>query len=950
MAKTYTITSSSINPGSVDAWRTHWSTYYATPESGRLVGYSSSLCRAVNILFRSSDLAQFYGKTITGINLIITTTGTGYVPATNYGYRVRFKANNTATGDASSQAWMCTSDDTDLATISEPIAKTVPSGTVFTLSVGRSLPTYGYVIAVTNHGTGTITLASTATLEVTTTETDRTFRLSYSANGGSGTPVTQQVTTTGSSVTFTVNPNGTSVTKDGYTFLGWSTSSSATTATYTNGQSITVSSNTILYAVWGANTYTVLYNKGSYGTGTNTSVTKTYNVPLTLKGALFTRTGYVQDGWATSDGGASVYALSGTYSDNRSIVLYPSWQAMQSRIYADNGTLSTQIAITIQRYNENYRHVVSYSYGSANGTISTSATTSVNWVPPISLSSEFPNSTSGTCTLLCQTYDGANYIGSSSTSIVLSIPESVKCTVSGVTLTETETDVATKFGAFVQNKSKIQITGTTSNSIAYGATVKSYSIKTNVQTLTTNGAVTNLIYLSGSVDYTFSIEDSRGRTDTYSGTYTVYPYVSPDVSATIERDSTVPSTVNVNYTYRISDVNNRNDKQIVIKYRQKGVNTWTTAATIVPNSYSGSGTYSVQNIDADTTHQFMVVATDYYTSATTSSYVYAVGNRIFSISRADRTIARHGDNPSDGWDHQYYKERFHENVQFDGAVDVVNRRCYENLPSAGWYRVLTFHGQDASAIKGSRGLEIRLNIQRVGENHSITFRTVGENLVYWTDETSKSSTMLVDKIRYNYNESAVEGYIDIHYTYSQTRLTGVDFDVHTSALVEQGRVTANNLESVADAPSVETVMSTYSFTENGSVPNQSIFTSLGNLSTTGSRLLHEPASVSLATATWKTIATLTLDVGVYLLVGGVRFASNATGIRRCQMSKTADADNQFGVISNLALNAVNGTYTYCNVTWFANVTADDTVYYLNAYQNSGSALTTYGRFYAVKII
>ena len=38
--------------------------------------------------------------------------------------------------------------------------------------------------------------------------------------------------------------------------------------------------------------FTVSYDKGAYGTGTNSTDTKTYNVPLTLKGAEFTRVGY----------------------------------------------------------------------------------------------------------------------------------------------------------------------------------------------------------------------------------------------------------------------------------------------------------------------------------------------------------------------------------------------------------------------------------------------------------------------------------------------------------------------------------------------------------------------------------------------------------------------------------------------------------------------------------
>ena len=74
-----------------------------------------------------------------------------------------------------------------------------------------------------------------------------------------------------------------------------------------------------------AQTCTVTYSPGTYGTGAQKTATKTENVTLTLLGAAFTRTGYTQTGWATSDGGAKVYDLSASYTANASITLYPFW-------------------------------------------------------------------------------------------------------------------------------------------------------------------------------------------------------------------------------------------------------------------------------------------------------------------------------------------------------------------------------------------------------------------------------------------------------------------------------------------------------------------------------------------------------------------------------------------------------------------------------------------------
>lgn len=89
-------------------------------------------------------------------------------------------------------------------------------------------------------------------------------------------------------------------------------------------------------------TYTVSYNKGANGSGTNTSDTKTYDVALTLKGAIFSRTGYTQTGWSTTDGGAKAYNLSASYTANAAVTLYPFWTINTYTIsYAANGGSTT---------------------------------------------------------------------------------------------------------------------------------------------------------------------------------------------------------------------------------------------------------------------------------------------------------------------------------------------------------------------------------------------------------------------------------------------------------------------------------------------------------------------------------------------------------------------------------------------------------------------------------
>ena len=123
-------------------------------------------------------------------------------------------------------------------------------------------------------------------------------------------------------------------TRSGYTFGGYYTSTGGSgtqyyTADGTSARTWDKTGATTLYAKWTAlpATYTVTYKPGAYGIGLQQTATKTQNISLTLKGALFTRNGYTQTGWSTTDGGAKAYDLYGSYTANASITLYPYWTA-----------------------------------------------------------------------------------------------------------------------------------------------------------------------------------------------------------------------------------------------------------------------------------------------------------------------------------------------------------------------------------------------------------------------------------------------------------------------------------------------------------------------------------------------------------------------------------------------------------------------------------------------
>lgn len=475
-------------------------------------------------------------------------------------------------------------------------------------------------------------------------------------------------------------------------------------------------------------TYTLTVTPNNNGGGTvPAAVTKsaqasseTVKMSVTIPATVPERTGYRFLGYATTASGPVAYQPGGTYShtftrqrtydhtttttdangntiitkyyrcqnQSKSVTLYAIWEATGSTVSTSNGTLGTAQTLTITPLDASYTHDLYYDFAGQQGTIATGVTgaaPTVSWTPDITLANALPSAASGTCTLTCETYDNGTLIGTTTSTITLYVPTTygspavnVNAQIASVTLAEDSPGIAAQFNnLYVQNQSTLEITGTFtegSGSPAYGATVSAVSISINGQTLTGNGDVTNLLTTAGSnLPYTFTITDSRGRTDTYSGTYDVEAYNAPSVGMTAERDPNDDTQVNVTYTWNISPVGNYNTKQITISYATTSDPDTTTDITITPATYSDEGTpgtYTITGLNAADGYIVKVYADDFFTSVFSGTTLPAVGDRIMHISATDNTIAFHGQNESDGSDHEYYPIEFHDDVQIDTDLNV----------------------------------------------------------------------------------------------------------------------------------------------------------------------------------------------------------------------------------------------------------------------------------------
>lgn len=120
--------------------------------------------------------------------------------------------------------------------------------------------------------------------------------------------------------------------------------------------------------------------------------------------------------------GPSGTGLSGKYvSGSSNVILDSIGRASSVSVGASSVQMGKNLTISISRASSSFKHTLKYSFGGAYGTIATNVDMSYAWTV-LDLAQYCNNATSGICTITCETYNGGNYIGSSSTTVELTVP------------------------------------------------------------------------------------------------------------------------------------------------------------------------------------------------------------------------------------------------------------------------------------------------------------------------------------------------------------------------------------------------------------------------------------------------------------------------------------------------------------------------------------------------
>lgn len=216
------------------------------------------------------------------------------------------------------------------------------------------------------------------------------------------------------------------------------------------------------------------------------------------------------------------------------------------------------------------------------------------------------NVTSATFTFTNTTYGGANVIGTSTKTATGTINTNIKPSISSVSLVEANTSVPSGWG-YIKGVSKI--TGTINATAGTGSSIASYSASINGTRYTSKTFTTETLNTSGTNTVSVTVTDSRGRTATYSTTFSVVDYEKPYITTFILTRKTA-TTATLRIVGGVYAINNKNTYSYKYKYKKKTETTYKEVA-ITNSGYTIDKTIELTGLE-DVRYDFVGIIIDQF--------------------------------------------------------------------------------------------------------------------------------------------------------------------------------------------------------------------------------------------------------------------------------------------------------------------------------------------------
>lgn len=337
---------------------------------------------------------------------------------------------------------------------------------------------------------------------------------------------------------------------------------------------------------------------------------------------------------ATFKTGVSIGTLKTSASKVLSTIPRTSTLALNKTSVPADG--STTVVATATKQSSSFTDTITVTLGSYTKTVTsgTAFTIPMDWINAIS-------GTSAKATVKVTTKSGSTTIGSATKSLTITVPDSVKPVINGITVTEAVSKVTAAFGdRFVKGLSQLNVTVNASG--VYGSTIKSYSTTLDGITYIQQAFTSNAMTTAGTLSIKTKVTDSRGRTAEFTQSVNVIDYMLPQITYFVHSISGTTATLTI--SYKVYPVDNQNSKSLKLLYK-KITDANYTSKNISISDWEGNAVTTISGIAADATYEFKAEITD---KITTGDAEIKTGTPVLSLLAGGGGAAFFGEAEEDG--------------------------------------------------------------------------------------------------------------------------------------------------------------------------------------------------------------------------------------------------------------------------------------------------------------
>lgn len=369
-------------------------------------------------------------------------------------------------------------------------------------------------------------------------------------------------------------------------------------------------------------------------------------------------------------------------------------------------TMGEAVRISLPRASSAFTHTLSYVFGAASGTIVENAGTEVQWTVPESLAAQIPDSSVGTGTLTCRTYNGGTLVGTKTVTFTATVPQSMKPALTNGWAAVSYDNSGTKasgIAAWVQGYSKAKAVFDSSKiACKQGASIAKYAVTYLGKTVEESPYRTETISTT-SATVRCTVTDSRGLTAWEDVTVELESYAPPMlVGAALYRADGEGAAADSGThiaglaTAKFSSIGERNTA--TIKGYWKSVGGSYGEGVTLPFGAVGLVTGDVE-IAGDRSYTAKIVVTDSLGNSTEFEENIPTEQVAFHLKEGGKGAAFGKAAEQDELLDVAWDARFRENVQVDGALQVGGKSLLDMVYPVGSI-YLSVSGTDPQTLFG----------------------------------------------------------------------------------------------------------------------------------------------------------------------------------------------------------------------------------------------------------